>query len=145
MKITVKLLSGLLTGLVLMASVSAANAEIAIIAHPSTKEIGVSKDTIADMFMGKTKTFKNGTRVKAVDQSKGSAIRDKFYRSVVRKSEAEVNRYWAKLKYTGKGKPPKEVGGSAAVKNYVAANPGALGYVEGKYLDSSVKVVLIIP
>ena len=145
MKISVKVLSSQLTGLVLMASVSAANAEIAIIAHPSTKEIGVSKTTIADMFMGKTKTFRNGTRVKPVDQAKGSSIRSKFYKSVVRKSEAQVNRYWAKLKYTGKGKPPKEVSGDAAVKDWVASNPGAIGYIEGKHLDSSVKVVLIIP
>ena len=121
-----------------------ATADIAVITNPGVKEIGLSKDKIADIYMGKIKTYSNGTRVQPVDQAANSPIRDRFYKAIVGMSDSEVNRYWSKLKFTGKGKPPKNVNGDEAVKNWVASNPGAIGYIDGKYLDKSVKVVLII-
>jgi ABC-type phosphate transport system substrate-binding protein len=55
-----------------------------------------------------------------------------------------MNRYWSKRKYTGKGKPPVVALGDDAVKELVANTPGAIGYIDGKSLDKSVKVILII-
>lgn len=129
----------------LLAGVQVVRAEIAIITHPGVKEIGLSREKVADIYLGKKKTYTNGARIEPVDQSPDTPVRDKFYRAVVRMSDSEVNRYWSKLKFTGKGKPPRVIMGDEAVKNWVASNPGAIGYIDGKYLDKSVKVVLIIP
>lgn len=134
-----------LAAVLLLTGVHAARAEIAVITNPNTQVIGLSRETIADIYLGKRKTYPNGSRVKPVDQSSNSPVRQKFYRSVVKMSDSEVNRYWAKLKFTGKGKPPRTITGDEAVKNWVASNPGAIGYIDGKYLDKSVKVILIIP
>jgi len=145
MKSLTKILAGLSLATALSFITSTALAEIAIVTHPATKEIGLSSNHIAEIYLGKVKTFKNGTRIKPVDQAKGSPLRIKFYKAVMKKSENEINRYWSKRKYSGKGKPPVSIHGNQAVKEYIANNPGAIGYVEGKFLDSSVKVVLIIP
>jgi ribosomal protein S3 len=60
-------------------------------------------------------------------------------------SEREVNRYWAKRKFTGKAKTPKVLVSDREVKEWVARTPEGLGYIDGKSLDNTVKVLLIIP
>jgi len=134
-----------LVALSLLIGAQVVQADIAVITHPGVKEIGISREKVADMYLGKKKIYSDGTRVKPVDQSANTPVRDKFYRTVVRMSTSEVNRYWSKLKFTGKGKPPRTIAGDEAVKNWVATHPGAIGYIDGKYLDKSVKVVLILP
>ena len=74
-----------------------------------------------------------------------SKAHKKFYRSVVKKSNSAVQRYWSKLKFTGKGKPPKKLDSSSDVIEWVASNEGAIGYIDGKFLNKTVKVVLILP
>ena len=49
---------------------------------------------------------------------------------------------WARITFTGKGTPPKELKSDAEVKAFVAANPRAIGYVDASAVDSSVKAVL---
>ena len=122
-----------------------ANAGVAVITHPGVKEIGLSKSKLAKIYLGKLKNYSNGKRIKMVDLPKGSKSRKKFYSSVVKKSNSELNRYWSKLKYTGKGKPPKKLESARDVIQWVANTEGAIGYIDGKYLNKSVKVVLILP
>jgi len=140
-----KILSKLLVVLLLASVIQTVQAEIAIITHPDVKEIGLSKEKVADIYLGRKKTFSNGTRVEPVDQAADSAMHKKFYQAVIKMSNSDVNRYWSRLKFTGKGKPPRVVTGDEAVRDWVASHPGAIGYIDGKYLNNSVKVVLIIP
>ena len=137
-------IAGILLGSALFLLASIAAAEVAIITHPGTQEIGLSKDKVADVYMGKMKSFSDGTPTKPVDQANGSPLRVKFYKTILGKTESEMNRYWSKRKYTGKGKPPVVVIGDDAVKELVANTPGAIGYIDGNSLDKSVKVILII-
>jgi ABC-type phosphate transport system substrate-binding protein len=122
----------------------AAQAALAIIAHPSNSVSGISADDAQRIFLGKTGEFANGKRATPVDQTSG-ASRAKFLKSVIQKDEGELKGYWSKLMFSGKGQPPKEVGDDATVKAWVASNPEAIGYVDGKFVDGSVKVLLIIP
>ena len=43
--------------------------------------------------------------------------------------------------FSGKGKPPKELGSDADVINFVSSNPGAIGYIDAGSVNESVKVV----
>ena len=133
----------LATALVFLAQ--SIQAGVAVITHPGVKEIGLSKNKLAKIYLGKLKKYSNGRSIKAVDLPSGSNARKKFYRSVVKKSDSAMNRHWSKLKFTGKGKPPKELGSAREVIRWVANNEGAIGYIDGKYLNKSVKVVLILP
>lgn len=123
----------------------AAHAALAIIAHPGNAIVGITADETARIFLGKSPDFPNGRPATPVDQASSSASRAKFYKSVVKKDEGELKAYWSKLMFSGKGQPPRELADDAAVKSFVAGNPDAIGYVDGKVLDSSVKVLLIVP
>lgn len=131
--------------LVLATTGIAAHAALAIIAHPSNKAAGITMEEAAQIYLGKSRELANGRRVAPVDQSVTSASRAKFYQSVVKKDERELKAYWSKLIFTGKGQPPREIGDDAAVQAWVASNPDAIGYVDGKFVNSSVKVLLVVP
>lgn len=120
-------------------------AAVAIVAHPSNSVSGISLDDAQRIFLGKNGEFANGRRAAPVDQSPGTASRTKFMKSVMHKSEDELKGYWSKRMFSGKGQPPREVGDDAAVKAWVASNPEAIGYIDGKLMDGSVKVLFIIP
>lgn len=140
-KVTAKLL--LVTSIIAFSQF--AYAGVAIITNPSVKEIALSKSKLADIYLGKIKRFSNGTRIQPIDLPVNNDAHKKFYREVIKKSDSTVNRYWAKLKFSGKGTPPKIFDDPRDVIRWVANNKGAVGYVDGKYLNKSVKVVLILP
>ena len=139
-----KLLAAMAAAVLSLGTSITAQAALAIIAHPSNPVSGISADHAQRIFLGKTSEFANGRPAAPVDQTAGAA-RAKFLKSVLQKDEGELKGYWSKLMFSGKGQPPKEVGGDAAVKAWVAGNPEAIGYVDGKFVDGSVKVLLIIP
>ena len=48
---------------------------------------------------------------------------------------------WSKLIFTGRGLPPAQAADTPHVKKMVAANPGAIGYIEVNQLDNTVSVI----
>jgi ABC-type phosphate transport system substrate-binding protein len=119
--------------------VSAANAEVVVVVHPSNPAASMSVDQVADVFLGKS------TALSPVDLPESSAVRGEFYQKVTGKDAAQVKAVWTRLIFTGKATPPKEMGSSADVKKAVAGDPKAIGYIEKSAVDSSVKVVFTAP
>jgi ABC-type phosphate transport system substrate-binding protein len=140
-----KLLAAVAATVLSLGTSIAAQAALAIVAHPSNSVSGIRADDAQRIFLGKTGEFANGRRAAPVDQTPGTASRTKFMKAVIEKSEDELKGYWSKLMFSGKGQPPREVGDDAAVKAWVASNPDAIGYIDGKFVDGSVKVLFIIP
>ncbi|VAX14128.1 hypothetical protein MNBD_GAMMA24-2533 [hydrothermal vent metagenome] len=120
-------------------------ADIVVITNKSTKLPGITLNELGRFYLGQRKLFTNGQRVVVADQVTGSAIRQQFYKKVLNMSESELSRYWAKRRFTRKFKPPKIISGDAAMKQWIAMTPDSLGYIDSKSLDSSVKLLLIIP
>ncbi len=120
-------------------------AATAVIAHPGNSIAGLSAEQAAQIYLGRTRTFPDGKPATPVDQPEGSAAREKFIASVLQKNERTLKSYWTKLLYTGKGRPPDVIGNDELVKEWVSRNQSALGYVDGRVLDESVKVLLIVP
>ncbi|HSW52558.1 MAG TPA: hypothetical protein VLG93_04955 [Sulfuricaulis sp.] len=142
---TLKQVRAALFLLVLWAVAMPAHAALAIIVHPGNSLSGITADEAADIYLAKAGVFVNGKRAIPVDQAANSPMRKKFYGAVIKKDDSTLKVYWSKLMFTGKANPPRELVDDAAVKSWVANNPDAIGYVDGKFVDSSVKVLLIIP
>ena len=115
-------------------------AEVAVIVNPANSA-NVDLDTIAKIYLGKTKKFDNGTSVVALDRAEGSDLRIKFLQHVVGKEEAQMKSYWSRLIFTGNGVPPKIVESDEEVKDLVSRNPDIIGYIDSGSVDDSVKVV----
>ncbi len=144
MKIFFRAFSALVL-LSLLATTTVVQAEIVIITNKATSLHGITLAEVGKLYLGKSKSFSNGERASVADYSPGAEIRQRFYKKTLQMSDSEVSRYWAKRKFTRKLKPPKIISGDDAMKQWVASSPNTLGYIDGKLLDNSVKVLLIIP
>lgn len=122
----------------------AAQAQVAVIVNPKSAAASMTADQVAGVFLGKTATLPSGATAAPVDQAESAAIREQFYTKVAGKQAAQVKAAWSRLVFSGKGTPPKELGSTAEVKKFVAANPDAIGYIEKSAVDGSVKAVLTV-
>ena len=134
----------LLSGLALALFAFAAHAQVAVVVNPKSAAASMTADQVASIFLGKSATLPSGATAAAADQAEGSAVREQFYSKVAGKQAAQVKAAWSRLVFSGKATPPKELGSSADVKKFVAANPDAIGYIEKSAVDGSVKVVLTV-
>ena len=119
-------------------------AELAVIVSARSNIRMLSADQVAEIFLFQTNRFPNGSEVVPIDQDLGSPLRDEFYSKVTHRTPALVKAHWARLIFTGRGQPPAEVDGNAAMRRMIAENPGMIGYVERTALDPSVRAVLIV-
>jgi hypothetical protein len=111
-----------------------AQAQVAVVMHAGAAPL--SKEQVANIYLGRS------SELNPLDLPESAAVRDVFYRKATDREPAQVKSTWARIVFTGKGQPPKEVGDAAAVKKAVNADPKAVGYIDKAAVDGSVKVVL---
>jgi ABC-type phosphate transport system substrate-binding protein len=128
----------------LMSLAQMASAEVAVIVNPKSAMATMTPDQVSAIFMGKSNTLPSGATAAPADLPESSPIREQFYSKAAGKTSAQVKATWARLTFSGKATPPKEMTTAADVKKYVASNPDAIGYIEKSAVDSTVKVVLIV-
>lgn len=129
----------LLLGAMLALGSASAIADIAVVVNPGNAN-SVDADVVKKIYLGKSKSFSDGLTVSPVNQD-GTGVADEFNDKVVGKSSSQLNAYWAKLVFTGKGTPPAKVNTDQAVIDFVASNSGAIGYVDSASVSDKVKVV----
>ena len=115
-------------------------ASVAVIVN-SGNGAAIDEGDISRIFLGKIKKFSTGDKITLVNLKYKQETRNEFEKKVLKKSASQVKAYWSKLMFSGKGKPPKELASDKDILAFVAANPGAIGYVAEGSVDGSVKVV----
>jgi ABC-type phosphate transport system substrate-binding protein len=120
----------------------AAEADVVAVVSAKSSITTLTKSQVSDIFLGKLSRFPNGSPAVPIDQLEGSAARDEFYAKFIGKSPAQVKAFWAKIIFTGRGQPPKEVSNSIELKKRIFENPAAIGYIDETMVDDSVRVVL---
>lgn len=115
-------------------------ADIAVIVNPANANALTDKD-ISRAFLGKMKTFADGQSIEPINSKSSNAARTEFEQKVLKKSSSQVKAYWSKLVFTGKGKPPQELASDSDILKAVASSANAIGYVDAKSVDGSVKVI----
>ena len=138
----IRLLSSMMATL-MIASLAADARGQDVVAVVSSKSPIRSLDAkqVADIFLGKIHRFPDGTQAVPIDQSEDSPVREKFYTEFTGKSPAQVKAHWAKIIFTGRGQPPRQVSDSAEAKKLVAENPSAIAYIDERLVDKSVRVL----
>ncbi|ASD66770.1 phosphate ABC transporter substrate-binding protein [Pseudoalteromonas piscicida] len=111
-----------------------------VIVNPANTST-LDENEIKQIFIGKSKSFSDGSKALPITQADGAAVTDEFNEKVLNKSSSQLKAYWSKLVFTGKGTPPKEAADDAEVLKLVASNPNLIGFVSSGAADGSVKVV----
>ena len=120
---------------------SAAAQEVVAVVSARSPVTALNADQVADIFLGKSNRFPNGSQAVPIDQNEESELRDKFYALFAGKSPAQVRAHWAKVVFTGRGQPPRQVPNSAEAKKAIADNPNAIGYIDSRLVDASLRVL----
>ena len=120
-----------------------AQAQVAVIVNPKSSTASLSAEQVASLFLGKTGSLPGGI-AQPTDLPESSPLRDQFYSKAAGKSSSQVKAIWARLAFSGKATPPKELASAAEVKKFIAANADAIGYIEKSAVDDSVKAVLVV-
>jgi ABC-type phosphate transport system substrate-binding protein len=119
-----------------------ARADVVVVVSAKSTVDSLTKSQVSNIFLGKTSSFPNGDKAIAIDQKDGSSEWIDFYKKVSGKSGSQLKSYWAKLIFSGRKQPPKQLADSSEVKKSVSSNPSQISYIAEEAVDSSVKVVL---
>lgn len=116
-----------------------ARAEIVVIVSAKSPLASLTNGQVAEIYLG------NDNRFAPVDLPEDTSLREEFYRKVAGKTANQVKLLWTKLIFTGVAVPPKVVASPMDVKSKVAASSKAIGYLDRTAVDSTVKIVLVVP
>ena len=104
----------------------------------------LSRDEVTNLFMGRQKRLPSGIVALPVEQAQPAPTRARFYQLLVKKDLPDINAYWARLFFSGQAQPPRQVPSAAEVLELVAGNKGAIGVMDGAFVDRRVRVVLVL-
>ena len=117
--------------------------EYEVIVPSDRPDEAVDRVFLADAFLKKVTTWPDGELIRPVDQTAGSPTRKSFTEDVLRRSVEAVKSYWQQRIFAGRDVPPPELDGNDDVVAYVAAHPGAVGYVAPGTVLRSAKVLAV--
>lgn len=119
---------------------TAASAGIAVIVNPDSGVTRMSRDDVVNIYMGRYQGLPSGATAFPVDLT---PLKADFYRSLVDRTMPEINSYWARLVFSGRASPPRQLSDPSTVLEVVANNKGAIGYLPTSEVDENqVRIVL---
>lgn len=129
--------------LLLITSSLSAAADVVTVVSSQNPLTAISRNEIANIFLGKTNRFPDGQAAIPIDQPDSSSTHEGFYRSIANRRPADIKAYWSKMIFTGRGQPPRVAPDDEAVKEILAGKLQAIGYIDRKSVDPRVKVLKI--
>ena len=117
-------------------------ADVAYIVNAQSTETALSADDLKSVLLGNKIKWDGGGVIKLAVLTAGP-VHDQVMQERAQRSADQFDKYWKKLVFNGKGVLPVQAADDAAVVDYVAKTPGALGYVAAASVTAQVKVLTI--
>ena len=114
---------------------------IVVVVSASSPVSKLDKEQIANLFLGKSSSYPDGSNAVPIEQTDGSAAHEEFHKTVTEKSASQLKSYWSKMIFSGKGTAPKEAASNSVLLKLLAGNPAMIAYIDKNAVDKSVKVV----
>jgi ABC-type phosphate transport system substrate-binding protein len=119
-------------------------AEIVVIGNLDGIE-SLSFNQVENIFMGRTRSLPNGLVAQPIDQS---ALRAAFYEKLTARPIEQIDAYWARITFTGQASKPEILPSDdivlARVGYKIKGNENAIGYIDRKSLNNTVRVLLML-
>lgn len=121
---------------------------IKVVVNGDLAVANMTKKQVMALFLGRTRTFPNGLVARVYDQHVGSSARKLFFETLTGKAIADIDAYWARLRYSGRAVPPKKMPSREALIVQLQQHDNALGYVVGlsslELESKGLKVLLVL-
>jgi hypothetical protein len=119
-------------------------AELAVIVNKSTTQETITSGELRQMILGEKVKWSDGKKVTPVQTPAESPERALLLKMVCKMSDAVLKRYYMQAAFTGKDiAPPTDVPSAAALKQFVARTPGAIGCILATEVDKTVSVLKV--
>jgi|SRR5579863_1420500 len=102
----------------------------------------ISERDLKSIYLKDRQEWANGRAIIPVDLEDTEA-QEIFSRKILKKGLHEVKVYWFQQIFYAKAAPPLVMKGDREVKEFIALNPGAIGYIHFGNLDSRVKAIFV--
>ncbi len=119
-------------------------AGIAVIGAPDLELAPLDTAAVAAIFRRKLRTLPRGGRLVPVNLPADDPLRSAFSVAVFDLEPAAMDAYWNERYFHGVS-PPHVVASVEAMLRFVAATPGAIGYVPACAMDARVRMLMILP
>jgi len=103
---------------------------IQVIVSSQSELTSLNRKQVMGLFLGRLRSFPNGSSAKAFDHEVGSSIRARFFEGLTGKSISDIDAYWARLRYSGRASPPKVIDNMAEILKVVSQNQHAIAYIQ---------------
>ncbi len=131
--------------LLILALSAGASAETRVIVNDGVEVAAISQAEIARIYLGKKTFWDSGARIEPSLLNEESELTASFLEENLKKTVRQFRAYWKRHLFSGQGTAPKTFASSKLVADFVAANPGAIGIVDGSYSDDRVKFIALQP
>lgn len=118
--------------------------DVLVVTNENVSISEVSDPELRELFTGSRSSFRDGSRAVPVIL-KGGPAHEVFLHKHIGQTSDSFRTLWRKAVFTGHGAAPKEFNSERALLEYVAATPGAIGYVSHVDAADKVKVVPVLP
>lgn len=122
---------------------SKAISDVAVVVSPDSPLKEADMSNIGNLFLGKTNII-GGEEFTPMDLPENSPVREAFYKKVTNKSQQQLNAYWSRLIFSGKGTPPEQAVDPAEIIQMISMDSTVIGYIPVSAVDDSVKVILMV-
>jgi ABC-type phosphate transport system substrate-binding protein len=130
--------------LALLGSWSAAGAQdVVLVANKGVQISEITNNDLRAIFIGTKTRFADGSHAVPVTL-KGGAAHEVFLKHYVGEDPEEFRSQWRKVVFTGQGAMPRAFDSESALIEYVAATPGAVGYVSRISSQDNVKLLAAV-
>ena len=130
------LFKGALLSLLLIGS---AQADVVVIVNLLGPDY-LSQSQVSKLYLGKSKHLPGQGKAYIIDMVDDSNIKREFHNKVTHKNASQLQAYWSRLIFTGKGKPPHTVRTPELILSLVGSKANAIGYIDEALVNDRVKI-----
>ena len=116
---------------------------IAVVVGQASPIKSTTKDTLRELYLRRQRVWPNGSPVIPINLPPSSGVRDEFSRLVLGRSTQDLVPYWNGRYFDGIV-PPQVLPSSAAIRGFLAAEPGAIAYLPIADVDASCRTLLVL-
>jgi len=117
-----------------------AQAGIVVVVSKNSDLGGLTRNEVRQIFNGQLNRV-GEISVKPLDLPVAASQREVFYQQVMGKLVEQMKSYWARMIFTGRGMPPREVSSDREMTLLVGSDRKFIGYMDEADVTSDLKVV----
>jgi len=117
-------------------------ADIVVIGNLQNSNPIMSARDVQEIYMGRKRTLADGNIAQPIGHRD---LREEFYTSLTARPIAQINAYWARLKFSGHRTQPEILSDTTEIINKVKEHKNAIAYISNLYVNErEVRILFVI-